>query len=540
MSLSYEKLNLASCYDPLVGGIDDKKLYVVVKGQSDVTYYQSTAQSNTTGSIQFSLAIPSPQTIIDRKMYLTYYVDFVFDGDLDLAVKDSLRQFPISTCMTQLSATINSQTVSIDMSDVIQPLMRYKANNELLARDYTLAPCARDVYNSYADAVTYGTARSPLSNFGSSGPMGENRGGFELNVLSARNVRAVVTEPLFLDPFVSASDDEAGLVGITSMTLNITNSNGLSRMWSSYNNAITTATVTFYANPVVTYKTVQPLATQHIPKSVNYRYNQIDRYSTAGGALAAGSSTTITTANVQLQTMPHSIYVFARQRNADQTFKSSDSYASITAVNVLFAGKSGLLASCPQANLYQISKKNGYIGGFQEWSLYNGSVLRLKPSWDLALNETLAPGCQGTFNLQLQVTYKNINSASINYDVFVIVEQEGVFSIINGVANKVVGPLSPSDVLNSHPVMKRQHVEAMGGSFFSDVWSGIKSVASNPVVRGLVSNVGVPLLKKAVGLGALKKKAKKRGGAAISSSELQNRLNGFDPKQQESDEEDDE
>ena len=519
MSVSYEKLKLVTVYDPQTH-VNENKVYSVLRGGKEITFYQINAQSTATSSIQFSLVISNPQTIVSRQWYLTYFVDIVANGgNFQLQSLDALRQWPISSCITSLQCQINNENVSVDLSDVVQPVMRYKVNNDSIEKDFTLTAAAPDIYQNYSDQSIYGTARSPLSAFGSCTAQ-ENRGGFPYQVLAANHIRAVVTEPLLLcSPLTMADKNATGFIGLSSATVNIANSNGLARMWYSANSGITGVTVTFYQAPILQYRAVIPLATQPVPRAVTYPYNKVSRFNTQGGALAPGASTTITTQNVQLQVMPNRIYLCARQRNADQTIFSSDSFAYITNVNVSLSGKSGLLSNASPQLLYQMCAKNGYNGGWQQWSNYNGSVLCMSPGLDISVDELNTVGSIGQYNLQIQVTYTNIGSSTINYDVYMITEDSGVFTIMNGVAHASSGVLTQQDVIQSHPVMQENIYDIHGGSFLSDLWSGIKRVATHPITRSIVSTVGPALLKKVVG-----GKKKHRGGALMSSTELKRML----------------
>jgi hypothetical protein len=281
------------------------------------------------------------------------------------------------------------------------------------------------------------------------------------------------------------------------------------------------------------------LETQIIPRAISWPYSEYVRYITAVGNMAPNGTTTIASSNIQLANMPQSIYIFARRTNSQQTFLTSDAFAYITSVNVTIGYTNGKLASATAQDLYHIAVKNGYNAGWNEYSFYNGSVLCLKPGFDLPLDSSTAPGSTGTYNLQINVGLQNVNqSQTINFDLYIVTESEGLFSIVDGVANKQVGPLTVNDVLRAHPqssVPPSLIKHALhGGNFFGDVWSGIKSVGK--AALPIVSSLALPLARKAIGLGR-RRRARRRGGAAISSEELREKLQKGSKKPKEIDDE---
>lgn len=515
-----------------VSDISESKTYAILRGSKDTLYTPSVSNSASTSSIQYSLPIPSPQTIIDRRMYQQWFVQLDFDQDLQLGTNDAFRQFPISSVCTNIQANINNQGVSVDLSDIVHPLMKYRnAWSDELSKTLTTTPSMPDAYQNYSDWNLYGDGRNPLSDFGVASPI-EPRGGFPITVVTARQIRAVITEPLLLlPPFISGNLDmeSAGLCGISSLTINVTMSNGLSRMWSSCNtNSLSTVTVSFYQNPQLLFRAIAPLETQVIPKAISYPYSEYARYTTSVGSVAANATTTVNTNNIQLSNMPNSIYLYARRSNATSTFLTSDSFALIQSLSVTLGTSNGKLASATTQDLFQICVNNGFNQGWSSWSFYNGSVLKLKPAFDLPIDSTTAPGSLGTYNLQFtNVVIQNQNqSSSVNFDLFVVTESEGVLSVVNGVVSKIVGPITAKDVLASHQKSMGYAAtkHALGGNFLSDLWSGVKEVGKQvgKVALPVASQLALPLAKKALGLG--KKKKGRRGGAAISSQELQAKL----------------
>ena len=140
----------------------------------------------------------------------------------------------------------------------------------------------------------------------------------------------------------------------------------MSRLWSYdpvNGNNITSITVNFN-QPTLLIGSIIPQDIQMIPKSSVYSYFELSQYSTNYGAIVPSfsnpGSTIITQSNnVQLGSIPSSVYIFARKQNSALTFTDTDTFFSINSISINWNGKDGLLSSCSQNDLYNISKKNG-------------------------------------------------------------------------------------------------------------------------------------------------------------------------------------
>ena len=61
-------------------------------------------------------------------------------------------------------------------------------------------------------------------------------------------------------------------------------------------------------------------------EGVTYPYYNVERYPTTGTSILAGASQTINSANIQLNSVPHRMYILARKQNSDVTLNDTDTF----------------------------------------------------------------------------------------------------------------------------------------------------------------------------------------------------------------------
>jgi hypothetical protein len=183
----------------------------------------------------------------------------------------------------------------------------------------------------------------------------------------------------------------------------------------------------------------------------------------------------------------------------------------------LFAG---LLNSATQYDLYQMSRKNGYVGSFAQWGGYSGpvassvpiagvgnyspaapagiptngqrgSVLCIKPGYDLGLEPSIAPSMNGLYNFQIIVNWWNNcygwNQAAMvagggsmpapgnvalntRYTLYVVTVTSGLVTVKDNGTVTQTGLLTRADVLRAQAAPALDAGEAnkmVGGDFFS-------------------------------------------------------------------------
>src|ERR1700689_1722448 len=144
MSLGINKLQLAKVYD-LRTKLNSSRSLLIYEGGQTVTIkdYTTTSYSNT--NIIFSCPPPNPSIIIDREVFIQYSVSFTITGTAPLNVPllqpgcDGLRSFPLASVTSSLIITLNTSSVTINMSDFIQALLRI--NNFQKDREFAFSTC---------------------------------------------------------------------------------------------------------------------------------------------------------------------------------------------------------------------------------------------------------------------------------------------------------------------------------------------------------------------------------------------------------------
>lgn len=511
MSLAIDPLDVVAVQEPTIQ-INQKKLFGVFQGGSDNVYYTYGANSNSNSQAIWNINVPSENIFIDRKIYLQSRVRLTFTGttpdpaqNLLQSGFDAFRAFPLSNAMNTLTVQVNNGAVSINMADIIQALMRYATFDEQYY-EFSNTPNMLDQSQTYEELTA--SNRNPLNSYRDSidGAF-QPRGSFPMQVISNTNTGAVIEaqlcEPLMISPLHFNRSHASGFIGVKQFTTQIVwNQNLAQKMWShnpDSGSVITGLTVEFIDSPELLIRTITPseITSLELPNLSVYPYHDVQRYITDVPDVLPNESDIRTTNAVQLSVIPRRIFLFVRRANGQETLETTDSFLSIEQISINFGNRSGLLSSATKRDLYNISKKNGCNLSWSQWSgddmaflsgsdnLINtgvGSVLSLYIPEDIALtnSDLLAPGVSERVNVQIQITYKNNHpTETITPQIFMVVDNEGLFTIRDGMGLAQIGVLTKEDVLQSEqrPGVEYEDVlDLYGGDFFSDVGMFLKKL----------------------------------------------------------------
>ena len=589
MSLALNKIDVLGVNVPVLD-IDKKPEYAIIHGGNYVQYkqYQSTSYSN--NSFQFSCPPPSEKILTDRKVLLRVPATITVTGAAGTSgvvwnpEYDALRSYPLSTNMQTVQATINNSTATIQMSDVIQPLLRYHNPEAMREVEYSLTPAELDHSQNYEDVLL--SNRSPLGLYTDADDT-THRGAFPYTITSnnatTAEIDVILSEYIYLSPFYFGFGDAKGFYGVRTMDFNFTWNANLNRFISHANNAVS-ATISnvsvLFCQPSLLFQYVTPPLTMPRPVSISYPYYVVNRFPTGPTTIASGVSVNVPSNNIQLNSIPRRMYIFARQQNSDQqTYlsgggpNSTDTFAEIQQISIQFENYSGLLASASEQDLYNISKTNGLNMSWLDWTGGSthipsisglagtcGSVLCICPGKDIGLPDNLSSGVVGQFMFQYNIQLRNPNvgdfARSINYMLYLITVDEGIWTIENGQSiAQGQGVISQMDVLNakSKPWVSYDDVAYAQGSgrFFSSMKNHMRRRMHNMMHKGDGVVVGgVPVGGVSVGGdggvllgGTLNEKIREKeekatreakkgsgillGGKTISSSELKEKLRKY-------------
>lgn len=387
-----------SVYDPRV--VQTKPKYAVEKGALSLTNVSFNAQTANSTSQQFNVIVPSENVFIDRA------VDWISGGVISIPVtlstgtnaildgavlfnpgKDvALAAFPNHQGVSQMTATINDATVTVNTQDVLNQVLRLQdvAKN----RKQRTCPTMLDLYAIEADAVTY--PNSPLGAYGARYEADEepngaftqwwfcnangsittganvNAQGLPIAVAASSANQTVYirwqsTEKLVLPPFIFGDSHElsTGLFGvqnfqvqmnvaptpsrcvrIASSVINKTVQTGITissvgvPQWST-STALTYAPYPY--QPSLSVQFLTPALDVPLPPKSIVPYMEFPRYITTGLPVIASTltslpnqkgvspaSTTIQSNTITLPNIPDLLVMYIKPATADATIFTSD------------------------------------------------------------------------------------------------------------------------------------------------------------------------------------------------------------------------
>lgn len=592
MSLALNPLQPVRVCDPRIdfSGPEHQRMYGVTSGGQHVSWKPYTSTSYSDNAWNFSCPPPSPLICVDPKIYISVPVKVSFTGTTTNPSGkllnngfDAFRAFPLTNIIQTLTARINNSSASINMSDVMPALLRYNTDHKIKEYDFSLCPTMQDCFQNYSDGA--GTNRNPLD-FYSGNSYETTRGAFPYtavkNEATTASVSATLTEPILLSPYLfgKGSTSKNGFIGVQTMDFQFVLGN-LSRIWSHDNSGGTTFTnvsVTF-GQPAILFNYITPKMLEPIPKSLSYSYMVIDRYPTDNNStVEPNKSVTITSNNIQLNTIPRRVYIYARKNVNDLTYTDTDTFFALNRVSIQYNSMNGLLSNASAQDLYNISKCNGVNLSWPEWSgsvftsgsanlgtqtqqgvpvLFNssdngckpigltGSVLAIDFGVQIGLDDLHSPG--EIFSSQFQITcdFTNINQTqSIKPTLYLVFVSEGIWTIENLQSISQIGVLNKEDILNARQipgVTMRFSDSVYGGDFMkslkkvgNQILDATKKAA--PYIKKGVQTVGkaaqlaskgieaAEMFAPLVGLGEEPRRKNARGGVLITREQLRNQI----------------
>jgi hypothetical protein len=431
---------------------------------------------------------PSTQTIVDRNMKIRAYFEVTVDQDLQLGTNDALRQFALSSLCDVLSVQINGENISDNCSDKLHAMLCY--GNNANDRNYQASTTTTmpDNYKKYADWSVYGSGKNPLADYGENGAE-DPRGGFPIQVITARVFRVILTENILLSPFLSPfSAQDEGFVNINQINISYRWKSNLSQILShsSLGNAITTVGVTMYQAPEILTTYLTPDLTQAIPQLQVLPYYNSQDYIKNIGTLTNTQSTRVISDSIRLSQIPRKLYLFCRHQRSTSNQNTADSFLKINGLSVLWNNQSGLFSGATEQDLFEISKRNGLNLTYPQWSKYRGGVMCIEFGKDVGLLDNEAPGCQGQYTIQIQMDVVNDSGETAAWEFYQVFMMEGTFSISENFARASLGNLNNQMVLQtkmSGREVDYHHYVGLSGSGF---WSGLKSFV-NKIATGVGS-----------------------------------------------------
>lgn len=593
MTLSINpNVSLFKVIDPEINSSRTPAVGILI-GSDRVDYRSISSTNSTASSLGFSVRPPS-NTYMHRKVLLRMPVVITFTGtapdgqNLLSTGFDAFRSFPLATVMENLQVKLNGQSFTIAQRDLIKSTLWINSKESRMEKAWSTTPTMLDQSQEYQDLTNF--VRNPLGGYGEAPEDAQMpRGGFTydsvVNLQNSAIIEATLTEPLMVSPLSWQETDELGFFYLRTFDVDINWSSDLSRMWSHALNlgvTISSINVELSTNPRLLVKYMEPnSAFSQIPPMVSYPFSVINRFKTDQSTIltSAGDPFQAISQNIELQSIPATILIYARRRNADQTFLNTDSFAGITQLSISWNAKSGLLAGADQRQLYDMSVKNGLEMSWTQFSGRNfflsgsdiiqiggvGSVIIVNPSRDLGLPVSEVQGSLSTVHLQVNVTINNITSPDSTTNdfiptLYVVPQYIGTVTFDNtGFVTPQQGIISRADVVDSVIKMlpdydfKMLDTMAMygGQDFFKQAGEQVKKFFEEDLPAGLkftreeilpLAIQLAPLLLPLLGLGSehggrdnggredlilgARGRKGRRGGRMLTREELRNKLLG--------------
>jgi hypothetical protein len=519
--------------------------FEVFGGAQSVTSQSFAATSQTSTSHTYVIQVPNVSTIVDREILWTSQVQITLTGSVgdgqylvEYGLGDAFAAFPLHQLTTNMTLQVNNVSTSILTNQVLPAYLRNMSREEL--QKYSMTPSYLDNYGSFTvptaptAANALGLVNNPLGAWGNA-PDSDTppRGSFNIVSITGNTVgtgaaqartvviTAVFTEPLMISPLVFGDAPELahqGFYGINQIQAVMQMDSLASR---AYNFAIPAAGITkavtsvTYSNSALQCRFLTASPSTILPEMNVIPYYQSPIFVTTGSsALASGASATIQSSNIQLSSIPDTMYIFARKQQSTLTNTDPDAYCTINSISINFNNLSGILASASQQQLWRCSQEAGSNSSWAEFSgLCNpvldapytavgtcGSLLSLKFGKHIPISEDFfGPSSLGNFQIQCAVNVTNNLSVGtgvantftpelvfVFFNSGVCVSQNGQSSIYTGLLNKQV----VLDAKLQEPTGKGEIARMVGGKgFFSRLKAALPSVST-------IAKVLAPVAKK--------------------------------------------
>ena len=541
--------------------VTDQVRYAVVKGGANVT----AAQYNAIGSggedgfksnIVFNVQVPSQETLVARQALIETTLNFsitatpvsqsgAIEGSgyvLAYGSVDGFSPFPFHALVNSTQWTINNNTISQNTRDLLAVLVRLH-DKRYLQRYNGMTPTMFDVYGNYSQ-IPASAKNKPFGSFAEQSYDNDlqPRGSLPITVAAGTNFLAVaagsrtirvtikVTEPCMLSPFVFAGDEGQAMYGIQNFnaTYNLSSAVGnVVRFGGDVAARYTVAPVVTFLGaiePRLLLQYLTPHPSDLLPSRNVLPYYELPRYLTSVSPIVAGATARIVSSSLQLNQVPDKLYICVSRAIDQRLNTDADSFLPIKSISINWNNAAGILSSATQQDLWRMSIESGINMSWAEWSGATtipstaaagvtaiqtcGPILCLEFGKDIELRDDYyAPGSLGNFNLQF--TMEVVNNTAVttsNYQLMVIVQNSGVFSLERGVSSSYLGILTKSDVLEASrgkAIAYSDAIRMVGGGKVSDFFKRVASKLGDAGMAALpaLKDIAVGALKKKVGLG---------------------------------------
>jgi len=526
MSADFEKVLVK---DPRLD-VSDSIKYAVVKGGQNVTCSPFRQISENDSQVVFNIQVPSEQTIIDRRvLWNTQLTISVPNADVPkYGIDWALASFPLHQLLSVLSATINNNTVSLNVNDALPAIIRMICCEDLTWYNSSTPTFAdtQAVYDANVSAaINLWNQNNPNSGlWGCEYGKNPHRGCFapiskaasgEANTLFTFEI----SEPLLISPFIfgNLKANGQGFYGIQNMNFVLNKSANFKKVARGPAVTVNSAST---SDSRLLFNFLTPHPSDLMPARNIVPFYELPRYITANGTAvdagtpSAGSksavSVNIVLNSLQLNQIPDKLIIYIR-RTPGNVSNVPDVALPIGKININFNNNSGILASAEPVQLWQMARDNGLTSSWIEYCGYGntnmtstdpnkyasqivgtvGSYLALEFGKDIQLTEDFyAAGSLGNFNLQVTLNFTNNTTTAFavgELQVVLITMNSGVFVCERGTSSTYTGILTKQDVLEASQQEHYTHNDVsrlVGGGLFDMIKSGVSSLAKKGLEMG--------------------------------------------------------
>jgi hypothetical protein len=482
--------------------VTDSVNYAVFKGGQNVVCSTQPAISQSTSALTFNIQVPSESTVVDRRLLWaqTTALTFTCANAIVYGTDVVLAPFPNHQLCSTLQATINNNSTSINIRDVLPALLKIEEGRELQRFSGT-CPTTSDQFYNYTD--TQGIPNNVTGSFNvltsdTTVPRGAfygyniatpgtavNSGVTMTRTGSLGSYTYVITystaEPLFCPPFIWGApiSNTAGIYGVQNMNLvcNFVNGNRAIRFLTAeaQNNFSGTVTISSVSNARLLLNYLTPHPSDLMPARNVVPYMEYPRYfSSPGTSVGAGATATLSSNTYNLNQIPDKLIIFARiPSSTTLTPSNADTFMAIQGISINFNNNAGILSSASMADLYRYSVEAGCTQSWSEWcgQVFKGSVLAntaqtinasATPTATVGsvlcldfgrhiqlVEDYFSSGSLGNFQLQFNLNVFNQSAGAYSPELVVITVNSGVFVTERGQSSVYTGILTKSDVLEA-------------------------------------------------------------------------------------------
>ena len=357
-------------------------------------------------------------SLVQLKLTITGTAFNVGQLPINYGVTDALSAFPLHQLASVMTCTINNNSCSLNVRDLLPTLMRFQDKREL-SRYNGYAPTACDTVGDYPDAL--GSNLNPLGSWANSSDNDLfQRGAFNITRVSTTQTGAIAlpapivlgvnpdiyitfrsTEPLLISPFIwgHPETNNQGFYGVQNANF-VFNIGDASRVFrsanynpfvdpaglpatapqipSKVNSTITAISVQEFSDTKLIFNFLTPHPSDLMPARNVCGFYELPRFLSTpnvkvpafGSTTAGGNRATLQTSSLQLNQIADKLIIQVRQPMGSSWATQPDCGLVITGVSISFNNQAGILASASQFDLFRYSVESG---SNQSWFEFSGS-----------------------------------------------------------------------------------------------------------------------------------------------------------------------